>query len=223
MCWCLCTEVQGQRAKVRAETSSHGSKLLCFPGPSIPHLCPSSPPLSAILPCLVRAKCPHCHRAHISAVVPSIPGAIPPRTPRQSPFCRGQSRAGWGQAGTCPPEYQSGGEACLPWQLGRSAGSACCETPPHQPGGQGGGSGGPQEQRVSVARDSSKETRGDKCATNRWGGYLGKGTARQAGSQPLPRRLAGGEGLGPAPPASGAARGAAVGPSRGRFASLRAQ
>lgn len=66
-------------------------------------------------------------------------------------------------------------------------GSACCTTPPTS---QGDGDGeerprhSPQEQRVSVARDSSKETQGNKCATNRWGGYLGKDAARQAGSRP---------------------------------------
>lgn len=88
---------------------------------------------------------------------------------------------------------------------GETVGSACCDTP-HTGGGDGEGEvwpcSSPQEQRVSVAHDSSKETQENKCATNRWGGYLGKDAAGRAAS-PFPSGLAGGKGLGLAPPASG--------------------
>lgn len=88
---------------------------------------------------------------------------------------------------------------------GETVGSACCDTP-HTGGGNGEGEvwpcSSPQEQRVSVAHDSSKETQENKCATNRWGGYLGKDAAGRAAS-PFPSGLAGGKGLGLAPPALG--------------------
>lgn len=93
---------------------------------------------------------------------------------------------------------------------------------PHTSWGEGEGEGrplrSPREQRVSVAGDSSKETQGNKCATNRWGGYLGKDAARRAGSQPPPRRLPGAQGTAPGTPSLGGAQGAAQGPSWGRLA-----
>lgn len=79
---------------------------------------------------------------------------------------------------------------------GELRGLCAARHPPHQLGeGEGRPLCSPREQRVSVARDSSKETQGNKCATNRWGGYLGEDAARRAGGQPPPGRLPGAEPL----------------------------
>lgn len=132
-------------------------------------------------------------------------GCRTPSRSRQSLFCRGQSGAGGAGLGRVPPNTNQEGECVYPSSWGRTAGSVHCKIyPPPRPG-EGRPLRSPLEQRVSVAHDSSKETRGNKCATNRWGGYLGKDAARQAGGQPPPRqgRLAGSEGLRLAPPAWG--------------------
>lgn len=139
----LCTGLwsEGKVPRLGMERSSPRSKHTL---PQHPPFLPQLPPLAASpSPHRVSAKCPCCHRAHFLAVVPLTPDAVPPRAPRQSPFCQGQRRAGagGGWAGTCPPEYQSGGGVCLPRVLGtRTAGSARCKTTtPQQPGGWGGG------------------------------------------------------------------------------------
>lgn len=95
------------------------------------------------------------------------PGAGSPRAPRQRPFCWGQNRAGGGGLGRIPPNTNQEGNG---WG---GCGVYVRRNPP-QPAGEGEKRPqcSPREQRVSVARDSSKETRGNKCATNRWGGDL---------------------------------------------------
>lgn len=91
--------VSAQRSKSKEPRSEQrpapmGANLSASPARAS-HISVPAPLLHRQSPtCRVRAKCPHCHRAHISAVVPSILGAIPPHAPQQSPFCRGQSRAG---------------------------------------------------------------------------------------------------------------------------------
>jgi len=205
---CLCAELRGPRAGCQGREQRAAPARSKPPLPQHP-LCLSQlpPPAASPSPRWARAKCPCCHCAHILAVVPSTPGAVPPCAPQQSPFCWGQSRAGGDWAGTCPPNTNQEGERVYPGSWGGTAGSAL-QDPPTSRGdreeeGEGRPRGRPREQRVSVARDSSKETRGDKCATNRWGGYLGKDAARWAGGQPPPRRAGRRRGAGAGTPRLG--------------------
>lgn len=94
-------------------------------------------------------------------------GVGSPCAPQQRPFCRGNSGAGGAGMGRVPPNTNQEGN-------GWGGLQGLCEVGPPQPAGEGEKRPhrSPREQRVSVARDSSKETRGNKCATNRWGGDL---------------------------------------------------
>ena len=121
MSWCPCAEVRGPRAKCqgwsREQFPPEQTSLLPLPQ----HLAFLSqlPPLAASpSSCGVRAKCPRCYRAHISAVVPLTLGAIPPHAPRQSPFCRGQSRAGGAGLGRVAPNTNKEGERVYPGSWG---------------------------------------------------------------------------------------------------------
>lgn len=186
-------EVCGPRAKCRGQSREQlsWSKLPCFPFPSIPDFVPTPPLAASPSPCQPGPSVP-------AVTMPTFwtAGAVPHRAPRQSSFCRGQSRAGGGRPGCVPPNTNEEGQRAYPcsWGEGEAAGSVCCKAPPptHTSWGEGEGRPlcSPREQRVSVARDSSKETQGNKCATNRWGGYLGKDAARRAGGQPPPWRAA---------------------------------
>lgn len=102
------------------------------------------PPAASPSPCWVRAKCPRCHRAHVSAVVPSTLGAVPPRAPDKAssvgdrvglggpgwdvspriPIRKGSvftPVAGGGLRGLCtarfppPPGRGKGGLSAAPW------------------------------------------------------------------------------------------------------------
>lgn len=114
----LCTDVYVLVALRRPPWSKSWSReqLLqkqtsLLPLPQHPMFLSQLPPLAASpSPCWARAKCPCCHRAHILAVVPLTPGAVPPCAPQQSPFCWGQSRAGGAWLGHFPPNTNQEGE-----------------------------------------------------------------------------------------------------------------
>lgn len=103
------------------------------------------------------------------------PLALPDKDPSVGDGAR-QRGAGGAGLGRVPPNTN---------QEEGAEGSVRGEPPP-QPGKGGIGEGeerprrSPREQRVSVARDSSKETRGNKCTTNRWGGDRAGDAARRA-------------------------------------------